>query len=175
VTPDQWSSIEEQFDALRELPPERQASGLAAIADPYVRSEVASLLEHSGGGETIAAVIGAVAGQADLTGQPAASILHTDRLGPYRLGRRIGHGGQGAVFLAVRDDRAFEKQVAIKILQLGADYPEARARFAQERQILAGLEHPYIARLLDGGETETGLSYFVLEFIDGKNILEYAA
>ena len=97
------------------------------------------------------------------------------RFGPWRVTGVIGHGGMGAVYKAVRDDQAFEKQVAIKTLHLGLDSPPARERFAQERSILATLEHPNIARLLDGGETEGGVSYIVLEYVDGEPIVDYCA
>ena len=97
------------------------------------------------------------------------------RIGPYRVLGVLGSGGMGSVYRAVRDDGVYEKEVAIKVLQMGLDTPHARARFRQERQILAGLEHPSIARLIDGGETGAGLPYLVLELVDGQDIVTYCA
>ena len=79
----------------------------------------------------------------------------------------------GAVYRAIRDDRVFDKQVAVKVLHVGRETPEALARFRQERQILANLEHPNIARLIDGGDTDTGQPYIVLEYVEGEPISTY--
>jgi eukaryotic-like serine/threonine-protein kinase len=94
-------------------------------------------------------------------------------LGPYRLIHEIGRGGMGAVYLAVRNDDAFRKRVAIKILKRGMDTEAIVRRFRHERQILAGLEHPYIASLFDGGTTPEGLPYFAMEYIEGHPIDSY--
>jgi non-specific serine/threonine protein kinase/serine/threonine-protein kinase len=95
------------------------------------------------------------------------------RLGPYRLIREIGHGGMGTVYLGVRDDDAFQKRVAIKVLKLGMDAESIVRRFRHERQILASLEHPFIAGLLDGGTTPDGRPYFAMEYVEGVPITEY--
>jgi non-specific serine/threonine protein kinase/serine/threonine-protein kinase len=95
------------------------------------------------------------------------------RLGPYRLIREIGHGGMGAVYLGVRDDDAFQKRVAIKVLKRGMDTESIVRRFRHERQILAGLEHPFIAGLLDGGTTPDGRPYFAMEYVAGQSIVDY--
>ena len=97
------------------------------------------------------------------------------RIGPYRLVRLLGRGGMGSVHLAVRDDEQFEKEVAIKLLKRGMDTDFMLHRFRQERQILASLEHPFIARLIDGGATDDGLPYFVMEYVDGLPITKYCA
>ena len=81
----------------------------------------------------------------------------------------------GAVYLGVRDDDQYQKQVAIKLLKRGMDTDFMLSRFRQERQILANLEHPFIARLMDGGATEDGLPYFVMEYVDGVPITKYCA
>ena len=94
------------------------------------------------------------------------------RVGPYRLIREIGHGGMGTVYLGVRDDDAFQKRVAIKVLKRGMDTEAIVRRFRHERQILAGLEHPNIAGLLDGGTTPDGLPYFAMEYVEGQPIVE---
>jgi non-specific serine/threonine protein kinase/serine/threonine-protein kinase len=97
----------------------------------------------------------------------------TLRLGPYRLVREIGRGGMGTVYLAVRDDDAFKKRVALKVLKRGMDTDTIVQRFRHERQILAGLDHPNIAGLLDGGTTADGLPFFAMEYIEGATIVEY--
>lgn len=103
-------------------------------------------------------------------GQPGRA---GERLGPYKITREIGHGGMGTVFLAIRDDDQFRKEVAIKVVNRGMDTDLILRRFVMERQILADLEHPNIARLLDGGSTADGLPYFVMENVDGLPITDY--
>src|SRR6185295_1160211 len=95
------------------------------------------------------------------------------RLGPYRLLRRIGVGGMGTVYLARRDDDQYDRLVAVKVLRSGLIDTELRHRFLAERQILARLEHPNIARLYDGGSTEDGRPYLVMEMIEGTPVDEY--
>ena len=95
------------------------------------------------------------------------------RIGPYRVIRELGRGGMGTVSLAVRSDDAFQKRVAIKVLKRGMDTDAIVRRFRNERQILASLEHPYIAGLLDGGTTAEGLPYFAMEYVEGQPIDEY--
>jgi non-specific serine/threonine protein kinase/serine/threonine-protein kinase len=95
------------------------------------------------------------------------------QVGPYRLIREIGRGGMGTVYLGLRSDDAFQKRVAIKILKRGTDTDAIVQRFRNERQILASLEHPNIASLLDGGTTADGLPYFAMEYVEGQNILDF--
>ncbi|RZV34755.1 MAG: serine/threonine protein kinase [Chromatiales bacterium] len=94
-------------------------------------------------------------------------------IGPWRLLRRIGRGGMGAVYLAERADEQYEQQVALKILPTGLDTDQARARFVTERQILARLVHDNIARLLDGGVTDDGVPYFAMDYVEGLPIDKY--
>jgi serine/threonine protein kinase/tetratricopeptide (TPR) repeat protein len=96
------------------------------------------------------------------------------RVGAYAIIRELGRGGMGAVYLAQRADGAFEKQVAIKVLKRGTDTDEVLRRFQSEREILARLNHPNIARLLDAGTTDDGLPYFLMDYVDGKPITTYA-
>src|SRR5438105_730785 len=97
-----------------------------------------------------------------------------ERVGAYVIVRELGHGGMGTVFLAERADGQFEKQVAIKILNRGADTAEILHRFRAERQILARLDHPNIARLLDAGTTDDGLPYFIMDYIVGAPVTRFA-
>src|SRR5262249_36937226 len=96
---------------------------------------------------------------------------HPDEFfGPYRILRCIAAGGMGFVYEAVRDDPEFHMRVAIKLVQQGLDDPATVERFRSERQILAQLVHPNIARLLDGGTTRDGVPYLVMEYVDGERI-----
>lgn len=168
MTEEQWSQVESCFDELRERSPHEIAAGLAAIADEAVRAEVASLLQHTGEGETVGLAVGAMANS-------VGDAFRAQKIGPYRIVRKLGQGGQGTVFEAVRDDGAFDQRVAIKIVKWEIDSENTRTQFRNERQILAGLEHPHIARLLDGGETAEGAPYLVMEFVDGQPLTAAAA
>ncbi len=112
----------------------------------------------------------------DLT--PAAPAEDADQdgrlIGRYRLLHAIGQGGMGVVYLAVCADDTFQKRVALKLLRRGLDSEDLVRRFKTERQILAGLDHPYIAKLLDGGSTADGLPYFVLDYVEGEPIHRWA-
>ena len=99
--------------------------------------------------------------------------MQRKRVGPYEIDKLIGRGGMGAVYLAHRADGQFEQMVAIKLIDLPLATDLFRERFRQERQILAGLQHPYIARLLDGGVTPGGDLYLAMEFVDGVPIHRY--
>ena len=95
------------------------------------------------------------------------------RIGAYRLEREVGRGGMGEVYLATRADSEFVKRVAIKLIRCGSENEHAIRRFRNERQILARIEHPYVARLIDGGSTPAGLPYFVMEYVEGQPINSY--
>lgn len=95
------------------------------------------------------------------------------RIGAYRLERRIASGGMGTVYLGIRDDDQFHKQVAVKLIKRGMDSEDILHRFRHERQLLANLEHPNIARLIDGGATGDGRPYLVMEYVDGRPIDRY--
>ena len=95
------------------------------------------------------------------------------RLGPYRLTALIAQGGMGQVYRAERADGQYEQQVAVKLMHHGAGRPDAAARFVTERQILASLDHPNLAKVLDGGVTDDGVPYFVMEFVAGQPIDRY--
>jgi tRNA A-37 threonylcarbamoyl transferase component Bud32 len=97
------------------------------------------------------------------------------RIGAYRVTGLIGEGGMGAIYRAVRDDDQYRKEVAVKLVRHGFETPALVARFREERQILASLEHPYVARLLDGGVTSNNVPYLVMELVDGVPITQYAA
>ncbi len=168
MNPERWQESADLFDRLADQPESTWAEELAA-ADPEVRAEVQRLLDADR--QRGAAIQGAVHdGESAL---PAHS--EPRRFGPWRVTGRLGQGGMGVVFSAVRGDGSFEKEVAIKVLNLAMDSTAARERFLQERHILASLEHPAIARLIDGGESEEGVSYIVLERVDGETLADYCA
>jgi serine/threonine protein kinase/Tfp pilus assembly protein PilF len=100
----------------------------------------------------------------------SSTIPNNKQVGPYRIIERIGLGGMGSVYLAQREDGQFKQKVALKLIRPGLDSEEILKRFHAERQISAQLQHPNIARLLDGGLTDEGLPYFTLEYVDGKPI-----
>ena len=173
VPADHIQQLIELFDAVSEQPPAQRAALLEAACqgDVELRAEVERLMqahEHADGFLEQPPLLAA-----DSFDQSARVIGR--RIGPYRLLREIGHGGMGAVYLAVRDDDAFQKQVAIKLVWPGWNRAEMLRRFLQERRILARLEHPHIARLLDGGTTEEGWPYVVMEYVDGVPITDYCA
>jgi serine/threonine protein kinase/tetratricopeptide (TPR) repeat protein len=104
-----------------------------------------------------------------------AELGRPERVGPFRIMREIGHGGMGAVYLGERDDGQFRQRVAIKLIRGGFGQDQLVRRFVQERQILASLEHPNIARLLDGGVSPDGMPYFAMEYIEGEPIDRFCA
>ena len=169
-----WQRVEELFARAADLPATARDDLLARECgdDDVLRAEVRSLLIHGADAAgalrgTVAAAAGAIASD-----EPGARI--GSRLGPYRLVEVVGEGGMGTVYLAERDDAAYRRQVAIKILRDGLGSSEAMARFRDERQILATLDHPAIVKLLDGGTTEAGLPYLVMEHVDGVPLTAYA-
>jgi serine/threonine protein kinase len=175
LTAERWQRIKGVFQIAAALEPSQRAAYLdqACEGEPELRFEVESLLNASGQAE-------------DFIEKPAlhpsalAMIANPDsiigrRVGPYKITGEVGRGGMGEVYRAVRDDDHFRQQVAIKIVKRGMDTEYVLRRFRNERQILAGLEHPNIARLLDGGATDNGLPYYVMEFIEGQPIDEYCA
>lgn len=140
----------------------------ACAGDASLRHEVESLLAHHTERLDACAAELSVGGTVE-----AATSRLEQRIGAYRIVRELGRGGMGAVYLAVRADDEYQKEVAIKLLKRGTDTDEVLRRFRAERQILARLEHPNIARLIDGGTTDDGLPYFVMEYVAGARITDY--
>ena len=171
-----WQEIKRIFSAALELPANDRPAFLdhQCGADDDMRSNLESLLAaEEEAGEFIVAPALVEAGLADDDGDAAEVSFAGRRIGAYEIVRELGRGGMGAVFLATRADAEFDKQVAIKIVKRGMDTESILRRFLMERQILANLEHPNIARFLDGGTTEDGLPYFVMEHVEGQPITSY--
>ncbi len=168
MTPERFRQVRNVFEvALEKAPPERLAFlDEAARSDADLHAQVKRMLDaHE---NTVTFLDGAVAAPAELRTDPRR--MEGRRLGHYEILREIGRGGMGTVYLAHRSDGLFEQQVAIKVVTPESAGREVIERFEQERAILASLEHPNIARLYDGGATEEGWPYFVMEYVEGKPI-----
>ena len=167
MSPETWQEIKRIFNAAVELDPAAQPAFLdTACPDAFARREVERML---------AADYATVLDHSPLATHSfaAGARLEGRRIGRYRIIEEIGRGGMGAVFAAVRDDGQFEQKVAVKVILSGLNTDSIARRFRNERQILASLEHPNIARLLDGGMSDDGLPFYVMEFIEGEPIDVY--
>lgn len=169
---DRWSQAKSLFQRAIDLP-EDQRSGFVERAtphDPELRAEVETLLTH---------VVSSGSFLEEPVRDLAAVLLNEgddrvgSRIGVYRITAQIARGGMGTVYKAERSDEQFEVCVAIKVLRRGLDTEDVYRRFLAERQILARLNHPGIAGLMDGGITEDGLPYFVMELVEGLPITAY--
>jgi len=169
MTPERWQRMEALYDAAAGLDPTERTRFIEeqCAGDEDLRRELMAAFKDEESGLT------------GVVEQAAAEVAESEdkwtgrRMGPYRIVRLLGRGGMGAVYLAIRDDDQFRKEVAIKTLKFEAGDRVAQSRFRQERQILAHLEHPNIARLLDGGTTAEGTPYIVLEYVAGVPITTY--
>lgn len=178
-----WHRIEEVFVAALEHESFERDKFLdeACANDEPLRAEVDSLLaSHEQAGGFIEAPAVAFVHELlpdELTGSDeeaaVAPSLSGQRVGNYAIERELGRGGMGTVYLAHRADDQYKKLVAIKIVRRGMDTNDIVRRFRNERQILASLEHPNIARLLDGGTTGDGVPYIVMEYVEGVTITNY--
>ncbi len=169
MTPARWGEVKTILASLLETDPSQRAAAMDRLcgSDSELRSSVESLLAMEQKAGTLldsAAAPGA---------QWRAEAPAPETIGPYRVVKEIGRGGMGVVYLGDRADGQYRKQVAIKLIT--AAHPDAQTgrRFERERQILAQLEHPGIARLLDGGSTSGGQPYFIMEYVDGLPLLEF--
>ncbi|MEM9596027.1 MAG: serine/threonine-protein kinase [Acidobacteriota bacterium] len=166
-----WSRIEDILLAAGDVDGDALPAFLdrACGGDGTLRRTLEELLELDGeAGAALDAVVSE--GAARSFGHFLERDVPVDRLGSYRLLEKLGEGGSGSVFLAERDDHEYELRVAIKVLRHGPWNRRLALRFRSERQILAGLDHPNIARLIDGGTTPEGSPYFVMELVEGEPI-----
>lgn len=178
---EQWEKVDQIVDTALELQGDQRTAFIREQcgSDDDLRSQVTQLLEaiEKSSTQAIQGDIDDFISEIVDDGSPQnpnkASSLLGETIDKYEIISLLGHGGMGSVFLAKRADKAYDKQVAVKILRRGMDTPSNKARFKRERNILANLDHPNIARLLDGGVTESGLPYLVMEYVDGKPLLEY--
>ena len=168
---DSWRRVEELFLAALDVPEEQRAAFLdrECGSDAELRKETESLLKaDTDSGKRISMVVE----------DSAYHLLDRDSmfgkmLGPYQVMEEIGRGGMGTVYAAARADREYQKRVAVKVVKRGVDTDAVLERFRHERQILAGLDHPYITRLIDGGTSSDGRPYFVMELVEGRPITTF--
>jgi len=166
MDPERWQRISPLLDALFELEPPARELRLAQLReeDPALADELQTLITLDESHE-------------DFLSEPLIPPLSALRaggeVGPYRLERLLGEGGMGQVWLAARADGLYQRRVALKLLRPGLADSNLRIRFSRERQILARLAHPHIARLLDAGISSDGLPYLALEYVEGEPITDY--
>lgn len=173
MTTEVWRQIREVFHAVVELRAEERSAYLdQTCPDLTLRKEVESLLRfHEEAGSLMEEP--ALKISADPAKKPEQDPWLGNYIGQYQIIDRIGQGGMGTVYRAIRIDEQYLKQVAIKLIRPGFASDHYLRRFKNERQIMASLDHRNIARLLDGGTTKDGLPYFVMEYIEGKRLDEY--
>jgi eukaryotic-like serine/threonine-protein kinase len=179
MTPERSQQVEEIFQAALDYAPEERERFVseACATDPGLKHDVETLLaKHDSAGSLLKKRVNAQPDsgltewfETDETADPMIGR----RLGAYRIEREVGRGGMGTVYEAARADDEFKKRAAIKLVNRGMDTDFVLRRFRKERQILATLDHPNIALLLDGGTTDDGLPYFVMEFIEGEPLYRY--
>jgi tetratricopeptide (TPR) repeat protein len=176
---EEWARVRQIFEAALAQPPEQRPSFVAAscLGAPAIGEQVLGLLAFHGQApgflERPAVRQFADVLDADAEPSPERDTNIGRTLGPYSIESCIGHGGMGAVYLARRADHAFERRVAVKMVRQGMNTGVVVRRFEHERQILASLDHPHVARLYDGGTTPDGLPYFVMEYVEGEPITGY--
>jgi serine/threonine protein kinase len=171
MTNEQWKQVKDIFSAAVELPHDKRVSFIEEKSggDALIVQEVHTLLDSDDEVEDFIenptmAVSQLVRDETALAGK---------KIGSYLIEKEIGRGGMGAVYSATRADEHFEKRVAIKLIKRGFDTDDIVRRFRHERQILAALDHPNITRLLDGGATEDGLPYLVMDYVEGLPLTKY--
>ena len=174
MDPDRWAQVRGLFDSALEQEPgsrtvflEQACAGDRALLEE-VRNMLASFEDSPQFMDSPVAPAAALRRELD-----DRDSMEGQCIGPYKILRRVGSGGMGSVYAAARVDQQFHKLVALKVVKRGMDSEEILRRFRNERQVLAGLEHPNIARLLDGGTTEQGLPYLVMEYVEGTPIDQY--
>ena len=177
-----WEKIDEIFPLVADLPPAARDRRLGELCgdDENLRREIAAMLAADDKAENfietpvMLPVSLAHALSAAQTSDNSRTLDWKERrIGAYRIVRPLGTGGMGTVFLAERADGEFRKKVAVKLIKNGAATEFNLRRFRHERQILAALEHPNIARLIDGGTTSAGAPYFVMEHVEGEPLFDY--
>jgi serine/threonine protein kinase len=173
VTPERWAQIRQVFDGALERTPKDRAAYLrvACARDEAMRREVESLLASH---DSASGFLGKPAVDLGVTlhysGEESGEYPAGFRAGPYQLEKRIGRGGMGSVWLASKGDLV---KVAVKLVKRGMDTSEILRRFRTERNVLASLNHPNIARLIDGGSTPEGMPFLVMEYVEGTPIDQF--
>jgi eukaryotic-like serine/threonine-protein kinase len=175
VTPERWQAVSDELDKALRMQASERSTYLArlAVIDPELHREVESLLasHQRATAEFLRSPIAASFSDPE-SPRPSSTMLNR-RVGSYQIVELIGTGGMGEVYRAFRADDEYHKQVALKVVLAGVGSSFVISRFKNERQILASLDHPNIARLLEGGTTDDGAPYFVMELIEGEPIDSY--
>jgi tetratricopeptide (TPR) repeat protein len=180
---ERWAKAKTLYFDLAGRTPDQRCAELARLADadPTLHRLVLGLLDHAAVPDqfletpVMSAALEAARAMGSALDDPPLDLPEGARVGPYRIQSLIGSGGMGSVYLAVRADGQFDQLVAIKLVKKGLDTAEVLDRFRRERQLLAGLAHPNIARLLDGGVTDDGRPYLAMEHVEGVPIDRYCA
>ena len=172
---ERYARAQELFEAALDLPHDQRQALLhdRCNGDEALRSEVEALLAADAQTDSLDGQPFAI--PEDVFDDESEEQFAGRHFGPYEIVREIGRGGLGSVYLAVRSDGEYRKEVALKLIRRGLDTEDILRRFRTERQILAQLDHPNIARLIDGGTTDEGLPYFVMEYVKGEPITDYSA
>jgi len=172
MSPERWRQVKAILQAALDQPAAARSQFVedACTGDAGLAADVRDLLRFEEDGDSDSAL---PVTKWRTAGEPEA-IAEPQRAGPYRILRRLGEGGMGVVYLAARDDGEYRQQVAIKVVKPGANAAGIVRRFRRERQILAELQHPNIARLIDSGTTDTGQLFYVMEYVDGEPLTAYA-
>ena len=175
MTSTQWKRVRTLFESALDRPPDRRTTYLddACNGDEALRREVEGLLHADEAAESFLEAPPQIDLGPEAGSGPFGATWKGRRVGAYRLTDRLGRGGMGAVYAAERADDQFQQRVAVKLIRWDADTTEGRRRFHVERQILANLQHPNIARLFDGGVTDEGVPYLVMEYVNGQPLTEY--
>ena len=171
MNPERWAEIRSLVERSVVLPPEKRSAFLNSETSDA--SLIAEVEEHLAYDRQASAMFSVESWQQRAQTTAAEANLDGTILGNYRLLKELGRGGMGAVYIAERADGVYQQKVALKVLQENIFTPSLADRFRQERQILARLQHPGIARLLDGGVMPDGRPYLVLEYVDGEPIDRY--
>jgi tetratricopeptide (TPR) repeat protein/predicted Ser/Thr protein kinase len=169
-----WDEADRLFDQALELPSGDRQRWLdeSCAGNPALRQQVEALLRADAAAANFLELDGWRLAE-PLLERPEAESADGRGIGPYRVVRELARGGMGVVYLAERADGQFEQRVALKLIKRGMDSDEIHRRFLAERQILARLNHPHIARLLDGGVSAEGQPYFAIEYVEGSTILDH--
>ena len=172
---DRFREIDGIFDAALDLAPDEREAFLARACgnDATLRKEVDTLLDAHDRSATFLESPAVQIGAAMLSDELPSSTYQLERAGPFRIVRELGHGGMGVVYLAEREGAEFEQHVALKLIRHAGRSDALTRRFIEERRILAKLEHPGIARFIDGGLTERGMPYLAMELAEGEPIDVY--
>ena len=177
MSPERWRQVEKLFEEAATLAPGQQAEWLhaACAGDTALLEEVRQMLDADASPGVVQEHVRAAASEfLSRSSLKTTSPPPLRRAGPYRLTRELGHGGMGTVYLGERDDGEYDAQVAVKLIRPGLVTEVFLARFKRERQALARLQHPNIARIFDSGTCDDGAPYIVMELVHGVPITTYA-